>query len=83
MLGEVEPTFTQLFEQLGLESDDTSIDHFIKHHQLACDVNMVDAPYWNEGQRQFLRQKLIADDHWVMLVDELNQRLHHDSQAKV
>lgn len=82
MLGDVEPTFTQLFEQLGLDSGETEIEQFIKTHQISADTNIVDASFWNDGQKQFLRQKLLADDHWAPLVDELNQQLHQDSQPK-
>lgn len=78
MIGE-EASFKTLFEQLGLEASDTAIEDFIHQHQLAADTNIVDAPYWNDGQRQFLSQKLIADDNWAILVDALNEQLHLDA----
>lgn len=80
MLGEAEPTLQLLFEQLGLASEEAEIDQFVKTHQISADTNIVDASFWNEGQKQFLRQKLLADDHWAIIVDELNLKLHHDHQ---
>lgn len=79
---EQQPTLELLFEQLGLDADTASIDNFIKTHQIGADVNIVDALFWNDGQKQFLRQKLLADDDWAMVVDDLNERLHSDSQPK-
>ncbi|KAA8734510.1 DUF2789 domain-containing protein [Acinetobacter qingfengensis] len=82
MLDGQEPTYEMLFEQLGLDSDQLAIDAFIKTHQLPADVKLVDAPFWNEGQRQFLAQQFKQDDNWAIVVDDLNQQLHHDSQEK-
>lgn len=82
MLGDIEPTFELLFEQLGLASDAASIDQFIKTHQIAADVRLVDAPFWNQGQREFLSQQLNRDSQWAMIVDGLNEQLHQDSQSE-
>ena len=49
---------SNLFLQLGLEADDAAIAQFITEHQLPAEVHIVDAPYWNQGQRSFLRETM-------------------------
>ncbi|WP_228887301.1 DUF2789 family protein [Stenotrophomonas rhizophila] len=46
-----EPRMTNLFLQLGLEASEAAIAGFIGSHQLPTEVALVDAPYWNDGQR--------------------------------
>ena len=70
---------TNLFLQLGLDASEQAIAEFIKTHQLPSDVSLVDAPYWNEGQRQFLAEQLIADAPWAIVVDQLSESLHEDA----
>ncbi|MBN9322506.1 MAG: DUF2789 family protein, partial [Delftia acidovorans] len=52
---------SNLFLQLGLDASDQAIADFIRAHQLAADVDVVDAPYWSDAQRQFLAEQLKAD----------------------
>ena len=73
------PSMTDLFMQLGLESDEKSIDTFIQTHQLPADVQLRDAPYWTDSQRQFLVEQFKADAAWIIIVDQLNESLHEDS----
>jgi len=40
---------------------------------------VVEAPYWNDAQRQFLSESLQADAAWSTVVDELNESLHEDA----
>ncbi|WP_397377649.1 DUF2789 domain-containing protein [Pseudomonas sp.] len=62
-----------LFQQLGLEHDQASIDHFIQQHSpLPGDCRLADAPFWDKAQADFLRQQLLADADWVEVVDQLN-----------
>jgi hypothetical protein len=70
---------TTLFQQLGLPADAEAIAQFIGAHQLPEDVELADAPVWNEGQRQFLRQALSTDGEWALVVDGLNESLHEDA----
>ncbi len=70
---------TNLFLQLGLDSSEQDIADFIQTHQLASDVDLVDAPYWNDGQRQFLAEQLKADASWSLVVDQLSEALHEDA----
>lgn len=74
-----EPRMTNLFLQLGLDASAEGIARFIRDHQLATGVAVADAPYWNDGQRQFLAETLQADAAWSTVVDELNESLHEDA----
>ena len=76
-MDETPSTLQTLFEQLGLASDPASIEAFIEKHSLAEDVKLADAPFWSAAQAQFLKEKLLADDNWAIVIDELNTRLHY------
>lgn len=75
-MDETEIRMTNLFLQLGLDGSDEAIAAFIKTHQLPTDVHIVDAQYWNEGQKQFLGEQLKADAPWAIIVDQLSESLH-------
>lgn len=70
---------TNLFLQLGLPADEAAIAAFFQHNQLPEQVPLAEAPIWNEGQRQFLREALQADSEWALVVDALNESLHEDA----
>ena len=70
---------TNLFLQLGLPADEDAIARFFLDNQLPEEVPLAAAPIWNEGQRQFLREALKADDEWSLVVDALNESLHEDA----
>jgi hypothetical protein len=68
--------FTELFEQLGLPSDEASIVAFIgANRPLPEGVALADAAIWSPGQAQFLRESLAADADWAEVVDQLNLAL--------
>ena len=70
-------TMNMLFEQLGLPSDNSSIDQFIRTHILfSRDIKLDEATFWTESQAGFLRDCLDSDSDWSEVVDELNIRLH-------
>lgn len=73
------PRMTNLFLQLGLDASEPGIAAFIQSHQLAADVALGDAPYWNEAQRQFLCEQIKDDAAWTTVVDQLNESLHEDA----
>jgi hypothetical protein len=73
------PRMSNLFLQLGLDASDQAIAGFIQSHQLAADVSIFDAPYWNDAQRQFLCEQIKADAAWTTVVDQLNESLHEDA----
>ncbi|MBI6796320.1 DUF2789 domain-containing protein [Pseudomonas syringae pv. syringae] len=69
-------TINNLFAQLGLDSDDESIEKFIASHPLPDDVKLIDAEFWNPSQAGFLKEQLRSDADWALVVDELNASLH-------
>lgn len=69
-------TFNDLFAQLGLPSDEASIDRFLATHAPLPDaVPLTQAPFWTPSQRAFLREEILGDADWAELVDALNGRL--------
>ncbi len=76
-----ESSMTNLFLQLGLPAGKDQIAAFIREHQLPEDVRVSEAPFWNDGQRQFLREELTEDADWAIIVDELSEALHADAVA--
>ncbi|ALM52744.1 DUF2789 domain-containing protein [Halomonas huangheensis] len=65
--------FSELFEQLGLASDAASIKRFIEHNSpLPADMELPNAPCWNEGQAEFLREAIEEDADWAEVVDHLD-----------
>jgi hypothetical protein len=74
-----ESNMTNLFLQLGLPAEKEAIAAFIRGHQLPEDVRVSEAGYWNDGQRQFLREQLVVDADWAIIVDELSEALHADA----
>lgn len=66
-----------LFEQLGLKSDSASINAFIANHMLPEHMRVNEAPFWTPAQASMLKEALQVDADWALLVDQLNERLHH------
>jgi Protein of unknown function (DUF2789) len=60
-----------LFAQLGLRGDRHAINAFLAGHRLAGGTLLPDAPFWNAGQSQFLREALAQDSDWAEMADEL------------
>jgi hypothetical protein len=65
-----------LFDQLGLKSDDASIEEFIAAHPLDKDTKLSEAEFWSDTQKKFLKEGLMNDSDWAPVVDVLNVRLH-------
>lgn len=71
------PDLSTLFAQLGLDNDPASIDAFIaEHYPLPDDVKVTEAPFWSKAQRTLLKDEMMGDGDWALVVDELNVRLH-------
>ncbi|RTL48768.1 MAG: DUF2789 domain-containing protein [Rhodocyclaceae bacterium] len=69
-------SINHLFAQLGLPSDDTSIDCFITAHgPLPAEVPLEHAPFWSRAQAAFLQVEILEDADWAEVVDMLNLRL--------
>lgn len=80
MMTNSDKTINTLFEQLGLDGSDEAIDQFVLENQLSQDVKLVEAPFWNDNQRKFLKEEYRADAGWIEIIDDLNVRLHKDAQ---
>jgi hypothetical protein len=71
------PTLETLFDQLGLPSDQDSIEAFVaKNGPLPEGVKLSEASFWSDSQARFLKEQLIEDDSWAPAVDDLNALLH-------
>lgn len=69
--------FSELFAQLGLDTDVESIRSFITiHAPLPSNVRLEDAPFWTPAQARLLRESLVVDGDWAEVVDQLNLALH-------
>ena len=79
---EQQPTLELFLEQVGLDASESAWDPVIIVHHLSADVELHDAEFWSEGQRQFLQSHIDKDDDWAIVIDELNQQLHIDSNPK-
>ena len=75
-MDETPKTLENLFSQLGLKSDEQSIETFIADHPLAEGVELFEAPFWSPSQASFLKEELLKDGPWALVVDEQNVRLH-------
>ena len=76
-----ESCMTNLFLQLGLPAGKDDIARFIRERQRPEDLLISEAPFWNDGQRQFIREEWREDADWAIVVDELNEALHADAVA--
>lgn len=69
-------TINNLFAQLGLSADSNTINDFIESHRpIAQGLAISEAPFWTESQARFLRQQILHDADWAIVVDELSARL--------
>lgn len=67
------PSMSDLFGQLGLNSDDQAIEQFIDTHRgLDNKVHIENAPFWTDAQAAFIQGALIEDAEWAELIDQLN-----------
>lgn len=67
--------FRDLFDQLGLPSDEAEIRKFCEQHKLKDGVILPDAKFWTTSQAQFLRENWHLDADWAVLIDRLNASL--------
>ncbi len=70
-------TMSELFDQLGLPSDEDAIQQFVANHRpLPQNTLLSEANFWTPAQAQFLREQLQRDADWAEVVDQLNMSLH-------
>ena len=72
----VNPAFASLFAQLGLESSDQGIEQFIRSHQLASNVRIAEAAFWNASQKAFIEDAITEDAQWAEVIGHLDSALH-------
>lgn len=66
-----------LFAQLGEASDEAAIACFIaRHGPLEGNVLLHEAAFWTASQAGFLREAILDDAEWAVIVDALNAELH-------
>ena len=67
---------TELFQQLGLPSEDAEIHEFLsKHRPLPAGKTLAEAEFWTASQASFIREALMLDSDWTGIVDQLNEAL--------
>ncbi len=73
-------SLNHLFAQLGLPSDQPSVENFIKTHSpLATDILLAEAAFWTPTQAAFLREEILNDADWAEVIDQLNAKLHSEN----
>ena len=69
-------TINRLFEQLGLEADDQSIQSFIDENRpLAPTIALADADFWTSSQSHFIREAIAQDAEWALVVGKFDTLL--------
>ena len=61
-----------LFDQLGLPSDDASIERFARHYRLSGNQELYQAEFWTPAQASFLQDAYHQDAEWSDALDQLN-----------
>ena len=76
--------FHELFAQLGLPNSAPAIASFLRQHRpLPNDVLLADAPFWDESQAQFIREKKQQDaPEWIQLIDQLSEALREPAATR-
>ena len=73
-------TLKDLFDQLGLPSDEHAIKGFVKQHApLASSILITEASFWTSTQKEFLTEELLKDADWAEVIDLLNEQLRETS----
>ena len=69
-------SMTSLFVQLGLPSEPHEINQFIESHRpVSTEIHLYDAPFWKPAQAAFLRENIMIDADWAVIIDQLNVAL--------
>ncbi|HWV17657.1 MAG TPA: DUF2789 family protein [Rhodocyclaceae bacterium] len=75
-MGRATIDMSSLFSQLGYANDVASIHAFIEAKTpLASAVKLHEAAFWSASQSAFLREALLEDADWAIVVDALNAAL--------
>lgn len=66
-----------LFQQLGLACDPVGIEKFVTSHSpLKPGLKLDEAFFWTPSQAAFLRDEILEDADWAVVIDQLNELLH-------
>jgi len=69
-------TMSTLFDQLGLPSDQAAIERFAATHSpIDGDVRLHQAPFWSKAQSDSLRDEILEDADWAVVIDALDTEL--------
>lgn len=67
---------TNLFDQLGLPSSERDIEDFIHAHRpLDAKIPLSKAPFWTDGQAQFIKEQIREDADWAVVIDKFDTSL--------
>ena len=66
---------SHLFDQLGLDNSEQSIDTFIANHTIPSHILLCQADFWNDSQKSFLKEAIEEDAQWSELIDHLDAQL--------
>lgn len=65
-----------LFDQLGLDSSEEAIDHFVdKNKSISSHLELHEAEFWTSSQASFLKEMKDEDSDWSAVVDLLDTML--------
>lgn len=73
-----QPELSDLFNQLGLLSDEKNMAQFIRSHVLGKGQSLLEAPWWSPQQAAFLAEALEDDADWSGVVDTLATLLRRE-----
>ena len=69
-------TLSSLFDQLGLDAKNKSVDNFITvNRTIPRNVELHEATFWNSSQASFLKQMKDEDADWAGIIDQLDVML--------
>lgn len=69
-------TLVDLFDQLGLESEQAQIQAFIDAHKpIAKGLDIYEADFWSPSQVSFLKDELTEDSEWSLKIHQLDNLL--------
>lgn len=75
-------SMTSLFKQLGLPSEPVDIQRFIEENRpVSIEIHLYDAPFWSPTQAAFLRESILIDADWAVIIDRLNAALREPHQS--
>jgi hypothetical protein len=75
-------TMNALFDQLGLPSDKAAIERFVAAHApIEGGTRLHRAPFWTKAQSDFLRDEILEDADWAVVIDELDADLRSGRTA--